>query len=525
MAAPPRAEVGGGIAAEPASARRRPARLGCGRSWSPRCIPLGYVVVARGSPSAGSARLSSWSGPGSASCWSTPSRWWSSRCRVRGRRRRRAPGWWSGRTCRAGPLASVVRRAAGHSGVRQQLRLGRCDPVPRTGCAAGVLVTTLSYFPFMYLPVAATLRRLDPAVEESARASARIRLGVFFRVVLPQLRLAMLGGALLSALHLLAEFGAFAMLRFDDLHRRDLVRTRPRSTGPQPDALAVVLAASASWCWSLEAAAPGTARYARVGAGPPRRRARRPRSGRRAGRRRHSSRSWAPPGRAAGKRRALALRRRRAADWQPLLNAACRPSGWLCSAVPWRPSRRVPRRLARGPPPRPHGARPGGRQLRRQLPARRSSSRWHSSRSRSRRPRCTRRPLLVFAAYVILFLPRALVSVRAGIAQLPENARRGRAVARASPRSGDACGSPAPAAARPRRPVPRWSSLAAANELTATLLLAPTGTRTVATGFWSAASAIDYAAAAPYAVAGGAPVPPTVVHVRQSKVGGAMTVS
>ena len=34
------------------------------------------------------------------------------------------------------------------------------------GLWAGVLITTLSYFPFMYLPAAATLRRLDPAVEE-----------------------------------------------------------------------------------------------------------------------------------------------------------------------------------------------------------------------------------------------------------------------------------------------------------------------------------------------------------------------
>jgi iron(III) transport system permease protein len=43
-------------------------------------------------------------------------------------------------------------------------------------------------------------------------------------------------------------------------------------------------------------------------------------------------------------------------------------------------------------------------------------------------------------------------------------------------------------------------ALGAANELTATLLLAPTGTRTLATEFWSAASAIDYPGAAPYAV-------------------------
>ena len=78
-----------------------------------------------------------------------------------------------------------------------------------------MLISTLSYFPFVYLPAAATLRRLDPAIEESARALGSGSAGVFFRVVLPQLRLAILGGGLLIGVHLLAEFGAFAMLRFD----------------------------------------------------------------------------------------------------------------------------------------------------------------------------------------------------------------------------------------------------------------------------------------------------------------------
>ena len=39
-----------------------------------------------------------------------------------------------------------------------------------------------------------------------------------------------------------------------------------------------------------------------------------------------------------------------------------------------------------------------------------------------------------------------------------------------------------------------------ATELTATLLLAPTGTRTLAMRFWSLSSELDYAAAAPYAL-------------------------
>jgi iron(III) transport system permease protein len=37
------------------------------------------------------------------------------------------------------------------------------------------------------------------------------------------------------------------------------------------------------------------------------------------------------------------------------------------------------------------------------------------------------------------------------------------------------------------------------NELTATLLLAPNGTETLATSFWALSGELDYAAAAPYA--------------------------
>ena len=78
-------------------------------------------------------------------------------------------------------------------------------------------MATLSYFPFVYVPAAATLRRLDPAIEESARALGSSSTGVFLRAVLPQLRLATLGGGLLIGVHLLAEYGAFAMLRFATL--------------------------------------------------------------------------------------------------------------------------------------------------------------------------------------------------------------------------------------------------------------------------------------------------------------------
>jgi iron(III) transport system permease protein len=38
------------------------------------------------------------------------------------------------------------------------------------------------------------------------------------------------------------------------------------------------------------------------------------------------------------------------------------------------------------------------------------------------------------------------------------------------------------------------------NELTGTLMMAPNGTRTLATKFWALTSELDYVAAAPYAV-------------------------
>ena len=105
----------------------------------------------------------------------------------------------------------------------------------------------------------------------------------------------------------------------------------------------------------------------------------------------------------------------------------------------------------------------------------------------------------VMMAYTIIFLPRALVSLRAGIAQAPVALEE---AARSLGKS--------PLVARLTVTVPlllpslgagfALVALGAANELTSTLLLAPSGTRTLATQFWSASSAVHYADAAPYAV-------------------------
>lgn len=77
-----------------------------------------------------------------------------------------------------------------------------------------VLVMVLSKYPLVYLPVMATLRNLDPALEESARMLGYTRRQVFWRVTLPLLRPVLMGTSLLVALHMLVEFGAPSIMRY-----------------------------------------------------------------------------------------------------------------------------------------------------------------------------------------------------------------------------------------------------------------------------------------------------------------------
>jgi iron(III) transport system permease protein len=107
--------------------------------------------------------------------------------------------------------------------------------------------------------------------------------------------------------------------------------------------------------------------------------------------------------------------------------------------------------------------------------------------------------LLLVAAYAVLFLPRAMVSVRAGLEQAPlvlDDVAQSLGAG------------PLATARRVTLPVigPSIGAgaalvfLAIATELTATLMLSPIGTDTLATSFWSASSDLRYGAAAPYAL-------------------------
>jgi iron(III) transport system permease protein len=82
------------------------------------------------------------------------------------------------------------------------------------GYLAAVLIMTLSLYPLVYLPVAASLGGVDPALEEVARSLGYSPWQTFWRVTLRQISPAVLGGCLLVTLGLLAEYGAFEIVQY-----------------------------------------------------------------------------------------------------------------------------------------------------------------------------------------------------------------------------------------------------------------------------------------------------------------------
>jgi iron(III) transport system permease protein len=88
------------------------------------------------------------------------------------------------------------------------------------------LVLSLFTYPLVLLPLRGALRRIDPQLEDAARAMGRGPLAVFRTVVLPQLWPVLAAGGLLVALYVVSDFGAVSLLRFDSFTREIYVAYR-----------------------------------------------------------------------------------------------------------------------------------------------------------------------------------------------------------------------------------------------------------------------------------------------------------
>lgn len=373
------------------------------------------------------------------------------------------------------------------------------------GFAGALLVVTGSYYPLVYLPVAAALRNLDPALEETARALGHGAWSSFVRVVLPQLRPALFGGMLLVALNTLVEFGAFVLLRFRTFTTAIYTQYRTGLGGPDAAVLAVVLIVLCLVCLAAESWVRGRRHGARVARGtrrPPRiyalGRARLPVVAGFAALAfvtvgvplgtiawwlgRHGANAISPAAVSAGGLAGAAMTSIGLGLAAALLTVAMAlPLGFLAARHEG-PLVVLVERAA---------------YLTQGVPGIVVALALISLTVGTLQPLYQSTALLILA-YAILFLPLALVSVRAALAQVPrslEEAARSLGlgwfeVARRVTLPLAAPGLGAAAA---------MVFITVVTELTATLLLAPIGTRTLATQVWADTSTLAFAAAAPYA--------------------------
>ncbi len=369
------------------------------------------------------------------------------------------------------------------------------------GLFAGVVISVVAYFPFLYLPVSAAFRLLDPALEDQAASLGLAPPAVFRRVVLPQLRLALCGGALLIGLHLLSEYGLYAMIRFDTFTTAIIDQFQSTYNGVAAHMLALVLVACCFVLLGLEAGFRGRSRYARLGSGA----ARRPKITRLG--------KWTYPclllpivtagfslgiptltiGRwlVAGGAGVWQVDEVGLSLFQTLVicliggiatTAAAVPIAWLSVRRPTRRSRFLE----------------GCYYLASSMPGVVVALALVTVTVRVMLPLYQTVATIVLA-YMVMFLPRALVSLRASIAQVPVEVEQAAASLGRSP--GNALWSTTVRLAAPGAAAGvALASLGIMNELTATQMLAPNGTRTLAMAFFALTGEIDYAGAAPYAL-------------------------
>jgi iron(III) transport system permease protein len=134
------------------------------------------------------------------------------------------------------------------------------------GFRGAVLVMTLGAYPLVYLPVAASFRNADPGQEEVARSLGLSRTQTFWRVTIRQARGAILGGCLLVALIMLAEYGAFEILSYRTLTTEIFTEFDVSFNVAAACALSLVLVALSVLLLTGETAAGRGRRVSRTGA-------------------------------------------------------------------------------------------------------------------------------------------------------------------------------------------------------------------------------------------------------------------
>ncbi len=368
------------------------------------------------------------------------------------------------------------------------------------GYLAAVMIMTLSLYPLVYLPAIAGLASVDPALEEVARSLGLGPWRVFWKVTLRQMLPAVLGGCLLVTLGLLAEYGAFEIVQYRTFTVAIFTEFKLGFDTAAACALSLVLVALGVLALAGELSVAGHGRLTR-GAGGARRAVARVRLGR-----------FTIPALLcllALSGLGLGVPIGSLIYWMihggsttlpsaSILSAAAHTAAFSAAAAALATALAIPvtaaamrhrnrltiltERLALLPQALPGVVVALGLvsfTVKYALPLYESS-------------------LELIVAYAILFLPLAVVGARAGLANAPQRLEEvGRSLGRR------------PASVWLRVTLPLIAPglgvafalvfISSCTELTATLLLRPTGVNTLATQFWSYTTDFSYGAAAPYA--------------------------
>lgn len=157
----------------------------------------------------------------------------------------------------------VLLGALGQGGLLQGLTGWAWDGV--YGYWGALAALTLVTYPYQYLAVRAALQRLDPALWESARVLGCSPAQAFARAVLPALRPALAAGGLLVALYTISDFGAVALLQYDSFSRAIYVQYQGAFDRSLAAVLSLVLVGLAVTLIAAEAALRGRSQAVRAG--------------------------------------------------------------------------------------------------------------------------------------------------------------------------------------------------------------------------------------------------------------------
>lgn len=129
------------------------------------------------------------------------------------------------------------------------------------GAFGAWLVLSLFTYPYVFLSVRAAIAGIDPALEEAAATLSYSPSEIVLKVIVPQLRPAITVGGLLVALYTLHDFGAVSILRFDSFTRAIFLQYQGSFDRTSAAILSLVLVAVTMLVLYFEVRARGRGSY------------------------------------------------------------------------------------------------------------------------------------------------------------------------------------------------------------------------------------------------------------------------